>query len=256
MIRTPVTTLHLGSSDCYITRVGFGAWAIDGSGWAFRWGPQDDRDSIGAILPALMLRDLSDDRTYVFTKYGMVWDAGSRTTEPKRTRWPASMRQESEASLRRLGIERIDLFRFYWPDEPGTRVEELWNTMVRPVDAEKIIAETEIPSSAAHRTGVIWYSPEWCGSFTETLLAPGVARIAAGDAELRSTTVSDVAVAWTLTSRGVAEAILGAGSADQIEGWIDAATLLLSRANPGEIATAIGLAGAGHALQLPAALAA
>jgi aryl-alcohol dehydrogenase-like predicted oxidoreductase len=65
-----------------------------------------------------------------------------------------------------------------------------------------------------------------------------------------------VAVAWTLTSRGVAGAIVGASSADQIEGWIDAATLVLSRANLGEVVTAIGRTGAGDRPQLPAALAA
>ena len=85
---------------------------------------------------------------------------------------------------------------------------------------------------------------------------PRVARMAVDDWRLRSTPVSGVAVAWTLTSRGVTEAILGTRSADQIEGWIDAATLLLSCANSGEIATAIGRTGAGYGPQLPGALAA
>jgi aryl-alcohol dehydrogenase-like predicted oxidoreductase len=67
---------------------------------------------------------------------------------------------------------------------------------------------------------------------------------------------SAVVVAWTLTSPGVAGAIVGAGLAEQIEGWIDAATLVLSRANLGEIVTAIGRTGARHGPQLPAVLAA
>jgi aryl-alcohol dehydrogenase-like predicted oxidoreductase len=38
-----------------IAPVGFGAWAIGGSGWEFAWGPQDDADSITAIHRALEL---------------------------------------------------------------------------------------------------------------------------------------------------------------------------------------------------------
>src|SRR4029077_8034171 len=45
----------LGNSDLNITRVGFGAWAIGGSGWQFGWGSQDDSESIAAIHRALEL---------------------------------------------------------------------------------------------------------------------------------------------------------------------------------------------------------
>ena len=48
-------TRKLGNSDLYITPVGFGAWAIGGSGWEFAWGPQNDADSITAIHRALAL---------------------------------------------------------------------------------------------------------------------------------------------------------------------------------------------------------
>jgi len=40
--------------------------------------------------------------------------------EPKRVLKPESIRKECEASLRRLGVERIDLYQFHWPDESGT----------------------------------------------------------------------------------------------------------------------------------------
>src|SRR5213079_890402 len=88
---------QLGNSDLHITPVGFGAWAIGGSGWQFAWGAQDDRDSIAAIRAALdaginwidtaavyglghseevVARALEGvrDRPYVFTKCSMVWD--------------------------------------------------------------------------------------------------------------------------------------------------------------------------------------
>ena len=45
--------VRLGRTSMHITRVGFGAWATGGGGWAFAWGAQDDRDSISAIHAAL-----------------------------------------------------------------------------------------------------------------------------------------------------------------------------------------------------------
>jgi aryl-alcohol dehydrogenase-like predicted oxidoreductase len=41
----------LGNSDLRLTPVGFGAWAIGGSGWEFAWGQQEDTDSIAAYSP-------------------------------------------------------------------------------------------------------------------------------------------------------------------------------------------------------------
>src|SRR6266404_3191666 len=48
-------TKQLGNSDMSITPVGFGAWAIGGSGWQFGWGEQDDKQSVAAIHRALEL---------------------------------------------------------------------------------------------------------------------------------------------------------------------------------------------------------
>src|SRR6476660_7487076 len=88
----------LGNSDLHITPVGFGAWAIGGSGWEFAWGNQDDRASIEAIHRALdlgvnwidtaaayglghseevvarALEEWSGARPYVFTKCGLRGD--------------------------------------------------------------------------------------------------------------------------------------------------------------------------------------
>ena len=250
-VRTLVPTQQSGTSDLQIKRVGFGAWAIDGGGWSFGWGPEDDTDSTAAIRHALDLgidwidtttvydlgdldeladAELSpDDRHYVFTKCGLIFDEGPRAGEARRSRWPASVRQRCEGSLRQLGVERIDLYQLDWPDETREGVEQS--------------RRATMPANGVHRTGVIWYSPREAGILAETFSrAP--------------TTASAVAVAWTLTARGVAGAIVGARSAEQIEGWIDAATLVLARANLGEIVSAIGRTGAGHGAQLPAALAA
>ena len=48
-------TRKLGNSDLKITPIGFGAWAIGGSGWEFGWGEQDDKQSVAAIHRALEL---------------------------------------------------------------------------------------------------------------------------------------------------------------------------------------------------------
>src|SRR6266567_8039661 len=158
-------TRPLGSSGLDITTVGFGAWAIGGGGWAFGWGPQDDADSLAAMRHALelginwidtaavyglghseelvgrLLRELPPgERPLVFTKCGLLWDERDRMAEARRVLRPDSIRNECEASLRRLGVERIDLYQFHWPDESGTAVEDSWETMARLVDEGKVRA--------------------------------------------------------------------------------------------------------------------
>jgi aryl-alcohol dehydrogenase-like predicted oxidoreductase len=241
------------SFDPCITRVGFGAWAIDGSGWSFGWGSEADGDSVAAIRHALDLgvdwidtsavpelgesekasAELCDrspsQRPYTFAKCGLIFEEGHPAGAPRRSRWPSSMQQECEASLQRLGVERIDLYRLSWPDVMDTRVEHS--------------PRGTMPTFAPHRIGLAWCSPSQVDFLPESL----------SEATMPA---SAVAVTWTLTSRGVAGAIVGAGSADQIAGWVDAVTLVLSRANLGEIVMAIGRTGARHGPQLSAALAA
>jgi aryl-alcohol dehydrogenase-like predicted oxidoreductase len=136
----------LGNSDLSITRLGFGAWAVGGGGWTYGWGPQDDRDSIGAVRRALELGvnwidtaavygfghseevvakalEGVSPRPYVFTKCGLVDDG---TRNPKRNLRPESIRAEAEASLRRLRVEAIDLYQIHWPHKGFV---EAWETM-------------------------------------------------------------------------------------------------------------------------------
>ncbi|HEX5964230.1 MAG TPA: aldo/keto reductase, partial [Gemmatimonadales bacterium] len=148
MIAT-LPTRQLGNSDLRLSTVGFGAWAAGGGGWAFGWGPQNDADSIASIRHALerginwidtaavyglghseeVVRRALDgispgERPYVFTKCGMVWDDRKPEAPPRQVLRPESIRRECEASLRRLGTERIDLYQFHWPDQTGTAVED------------------------------------------------------------------------------------------------------------------------------------
>src|SRR3954471_9347456 len=156
----PTRTLGKGLQ---LSTVGFGAWAIGGGGWAFGWGPQDDAASIATMRRALelginwidtaavyglghseevvgkLLRELpQSERPFVFTKCGLVWDRLNPMAEPMRVLTPASIRSECEASLRRLGVERIDLYQFHWPDETGTPVEDSWAEMLRLIEEGKV----------------------------------------------------------------------------------------------------------------------
>jgi aryl-alcohol dehydrogenase-like predicted oxidoreductase len=147
-------TKNLGNTDLDITAIGFGAWAIGGSGWAYTWGPQDDRQSIEAIHKALDLginwidtaavyglghsekivgqaiKGRRDD-VIVATKCGLVWDDNR---EIDRHLKAESIKKECEDSLRRLDIETIDLYQIHWPN-PDEDIEEGW-TAVNELKAE------------------------------------------------------------------------------------------------------------------------
>jgi aryl-alcohol dehydrogenase-like predicted oxidoreductase len=162
---TSLPTTRLGRTDMDVTRTGFGAWAIGGGDWAFAWGNQDDAASIYAIrhavesginwidtaavyglghseeVVAAALAGLPEaDRPYVFTKGGLVWDPANRSAAPRRVGAPASIRTEVEASLRRLRVERIDLYQMHWPAEDGTPIEEYWQVFTDLKRAGKIRA--------------------------------------------------------------------------------------------------------------------
>src|SRR5437868_11456191 len=158
-------TRPLGTSGLQITQVGFGAWAIGGGGWSYGWGSQDDTDSVAAIKHAVAsginwvdtaaiyglghaeevvgraLREMpAAERPYVFTKGGQIADRSRPFEEAQHNLRPESIRKEVEASLRRLGVERIDLYQFHWPDAVGTPVEDSWGEMSRLIDEGKVRA--------------------------------------------------------------------------------------------------------------------
>ena len=146
MQQTQLKTTQLGETGLEITRVGFGAWAIGGGGWEFGWGPQEDEESIQTIHRALELgvnwidtaagygfghseqvvgRALAglERRPHIFTKASLVQGPGGRVVNNLKR---DSILQEAENSLKRLGIEAIDLYQIHWPIPEG-EVEEGWS---------------------------------------------------------------------------------------------------------------------------------
>lgn len=214
---------RLGRTDMEITPVGFGAWAIGGHDWAVGWGQQDDRQSVAAIRRAVeyginwidtapiyglghsenIVREALSEipvgqRPYVFTKCGLAWDENDRSAFPRTHGAPKSLRRELEDSLRRLGVEQIDLYQMHWPAKDGTPLEDYWgvlldmkkegkvravglsNHSVDQLEAARRIghvdtlqppfsairrefAGNELPWCITHGTGLIVYSPMQAG---------------------------------------------------------------------------------------------
>ena len=218
-----MNTRKLGNSDLQITPIGFGAWAIGGGNWEYSWGPQDDEASIGAILKALelginwidtaavyglghseeivarALKEWRGPRPFVFTKCIMAWDS-SRKITPSHS--AVSIRKECDGSLRRLGIDAIDLYQIHWPPaDNGPGLEESWQTLaalqkegkvrwigvsnfnaaqikraqkIAPVTSlqppysilRRAIEEETLPYCQQNNIGVIVYSPMFSGMLT------------------------------------------------------------------------------------------
>jgi aryl-alcohol dehydrogenase-like predicted oxidoreductase len=224
-------TRPLGTSGLEITTAGLGTWAIGGGGWLYGWGPQDDDQSLATMRRAVergitwfdtagvyghghseevcgrFLREVSDDvRPLVFTKCGPVWDERTPFKDEPSDLSPGNIRRQCEDSLRRLGVERLDLLQFHWPDDAGVAIEESWAEMARLVDEGKVRAagvsnfdpgllarceairhvdslqqefslierETaagELPWVREHGTGLLCYSPMGAGQLTDGFTA-------------------------------------------------------------------------------------
>lgn len=142
---------RLGNAGPELTTVGFGAWAAGGP-WFAGWGAQDDNESVSAIQHSIYLgcnwidtaaiygmghseevvgKAIAGrrDEVLVFTKCGRIIGEDGK---PFSSLTPQSMRQELEGSLRRLGVESVDLYQIHWPDASGqTPLEESWAEMAK-----------------------------------------------------------------------------------------------------------------------------
>jgi aryl-alcohol dehydrogenase-like predicted oxidoreductase len=175
-------------------------------------------------------------RPLVFTKGGLVWDPDRPTAPARRIGEPASLRRDCEASLRRLGVDQIDLFQIHWPDESGVPTEDTWGEMARLAEEGKVRAiglcnhgiellercervrhvdslqpplsliargstAELIPWARAHNTGVIVYSPMGSGLLTDSFNRERVAAMAADDWRAKSTYFIEPALSAGLALR-------------------------------------------------------
>ncbi len=234
-IATKTDLRTLGNSDLQLTPVGFGAWAIGGGNWEFAWGPQDDNQSVAAIHRALDLGinwidtaaiyglghseeivakalKSASHKPLVFTKCSMRWH---QDRSIYRSLKASSVREELESSLRRLGLDTIDLYQVHWPN-PEVEIEEGWEELARLKEQGKIrwigvsnfsVAQIErvrkispvtslqppysmlrraieqelLPYAQANNIGVINYSPMVSGLLTGQMTAERVAGFPADD---------------------------------------------------------------------------
>jgi aryl-alcohol dehydrogenase-like predicted oxidoreductase len=139
-----------------VSRIGLGTWSIGGT----LWGTSDDLEAIRTVHAALdrgvnlvdtapvyglgraeeiVGRALATlrgrERPMISTKLGLDWRGGS----PRRDSSPARVHVEVEESLRRLGVEAIDLYHVGWLDDV-TPVEETARAVAALVRAGKVRA--------------------------------------------------------------------------------------------------------------------
>ena len=240
MPQTRPKTARLGNTGLEITRVGFGAWAIGGAGYDWGWGSQDDEDSIAAIHHALELgvnwidtaaqygfghseevvgRALAGvgPRPHVFTKAGQPEGPGRTTIQSLRR---DSLRREVEGSLKRLGVDAIDLYQIHWPI-PDREIEEGWTAFaelkeqglvrhigvsnfnveqlrraqaIAPVETlqppysliDRKAEEEILPYAERQGIGVIVYSPMASGLLSGAMTRERIERLPADDWRRRS----------------------------------------------------------------------
>ena len=142
------------------SQLGLGTWAMGGAGWRYAWGRQDDAVSAATIVRALELGINWIDTAPVYgvghaerlvgrtlashglrrqvrlaSKCGFLWQPGSRRPYPRLTR--ASVFQEVEASLRRLGTDHLDLYQIHWPGSECD-IDAAWESIGRLVEQGKV----------------------------------------------------------------------------------------------------------------------
>jgi aryl-alcohol dehydrogenase-like predicted oxidoreductase len=203
--------------------------------------------------------------------YQMHWPArdGTRVEDY----WRALLDLKAEGKVRAVGLSNHNVAQL----EAAERVGHV-DTLQPPFSAiKREFAASELPWCRAHETGVIVYSPMQAGlltgafseerartlpkddwrsrdaEFTGDNLKRNlkVAAVMKAVAERHGTTAAAVAVAWVLAWPGVTGAIVGARAAEQIDGWIDAASLTLARSDLEEIAATIVATRAGSGPSLP-----
>jgi aryl-alcohol dehydrogenase-like predicted oxidoreductase len=197
----------LGRSGIEASAMGMGCWAIGGpwiiNGKQAGWGDVDDEESIRAIRRALDLgitlfdtaanygaghserilaQALADrrDEVVIATKFGYEVDDGNRRVvlydgEVDSDKVIKYVRRDCEASLRRLGVDCIDLFQLHvngYPPEKAPRVRDELEALVAAgkirfygwstdhPESARVFAQGEHCVAIQHQMNVIHDAPE------------------------------------------------------------------------------------------------
>ena len=146
----------LGKTGLNVSVATVGTWAIGGSGW----GAVDRQDSIAAIRSMLdndvnivdtapiygrgyseevvgeAIKGYDREKLIISTKCGLIWGEGA----PKDGRDVSgkSIMKEIDDSLRRLGVDYIDIYHVHKPDHLGTPFEDTMSAMMKLKESGKI----------------------------------------------------------------------------------------------------------------------
>ncbi|MEJ2886872.1 aldo/keto reductase, partial [Actinomycetospora aeridis] len=260
-------------ADLKVRRLGYGAMRLTGEGI---WGPPKDADNALAVLRRAVdlgvdfidtadsygpyvSEELIRDALYPYRGVTVATKAGLLRTGPNK--WipcgrPDYLRQEAEMSLRRLGVETLDLFQLHRVD-PHVAADEQFGLLadlqregkVREVGLSQVsVAEIEaagrivdvasvqnrynlvdrssddvLRHCTEHGIGFIPWAPADAGKLAE----PGNAAERA--AEKFGATPAQVALAWLLQRSSVMLPIPGTSSLEHLEENCGAASLELDR---------------------------
>jgi pyridoxine 4-dehydrogenase len=264
-------TFKIGG-DLEVTRLGFGAMRITGKGI---WGPPEDHDRAIEVLRKLpelgidfidtadsygpeISEDLIAEALHPYDGIVVATKAGLTRQGPEE--WlpvgrPEYLRQCLELSLRRLGVDQIDLWQLHRIDAKVDRTEQLQvfkdaqeagkvrHIGLSEVTVDEIKAAQEVVEVATvqnlynltnrQHEDVLDYCEEqgigfipWFPLAAGKLAEPGgpVAEIA----EAHDATTGQVALAWLLQRSPVMLPIPGTGSVEHLEENVAAAELELS----------------------------
>ncbi len=146
-------TRKLGYSDLELTTVGLGTWAMGGP-WQFGWGPtavdailQSIEEAVNWIdtapiygcghseeLVGKALRQTRRKKPIIATKCGLLWNEKREKVSCLKA---DSIRRECEQSLKRLGIDVIDLYQIHH-NSPAEDIPQAWEQIARLIDEGKV----------------------------------------------------------------------------------------------------------------------